>query len=40
MKDKIQRLMKLVSIVEQIADSKNFSQEQFLAQQNLKNIVS
>ena len=40
MKDNIQRLMKLVSIVEQIADSKHFSKEQFLAQQNLKNIVS
>ena len=32
--------MKLVSIVEQIADSKHFFKEQFLAQQNLKNIVS
>ena len=32
--------MKLVQIVKQIADSKHFSQEQFLAQQTLKNIVS
>ena len=40
MKDNIQRLMKLVSIVEQIADSEHFSQEQHLAQQYLKNIVA
>lgn len=40
MKDNIQRLLKLVSIVEQIADSEHFSQEQHLAQQNLKNIVA
>lgn len=40
MKDNIQRLMKLVSIVEQIADSEHFSQEQQLAQQNLQNIVA
>ena len=40
MKGNIQKLMKLVSIVEQIVDSKHFFKEQFLAQQNLKNIVS
>lgn len=33
-------MMKLVSIVEQIADSEHFSQDQHLAQRNLKNIVS
>ena len=40
MKDNIQRLMKLVSVVEQIADSEHFSQEQHLAQQNLQNIIA
>ena len=40
MKDNIQRLLKIVSIVEQIADSEHFSQEQHLAQQNLQNIVA
>ena len=32
--------MKLVFIVEQIADSEYFSQEEHLAQQNLQNIVA
>lgn len=40
MKDNIQRLMKLVSIVEQIADSEHFSKEQHSAQQNLRNIIA
>ena len=39
MKDNIQRLMKLVSIVEQIADSEHFSQEQQLAQQNIQGFT-
>lgn len=40
MKDNINRLMKLVSIVEQIADSEHFSNEQLIAKQNLQKIVA
>ena len=40
MKDNITRLMKLVSIVEQIADSEHFSQEQFSTQRDMQNIAA
>jgi prophage tail gpP-like protein len=40
MKDNIHKLMKLVSIVEDIADSEHFSQDQQTAQQNLQRIAA
>lgn len=40
MKDNINRLMRIVSIVEQIADSEHFSNTQLTAKQNLQKIVA
>lgn len=40
MKDNINRLMKMVSIVQKISESDHFSQDQLPAKQHLKTIVS
>ena len=40
MQDNINRLMKLISIVQNISDFANFSQEQLPTQQNLRTIIA